>query len=323
MRADLNTFIVLIVLAGGLAAARADAADQHPASSKIRLEHCLVSLLEDVDVPAERAGVLRNLAVQEGDYVKKSATLGEIDREQAEAQAAAAKSEADVARGKSESKLEIEHAQVEHEVRLAEHRMSSEANKKEPNSVSIVELERLRLAAEQARLKILVADQERRFRGLESVGFDAKALQTEIDVRARRIVAPISGEVVETFFRPGEWVEPGKPLLRLVRLDRLRVEGFVSFDAVRPSCIKNSEVEAQIRFADGQVEKFSGRVTFVSPLVQPGGEYRFWAEVDNRRVDDEWLLRPGVTAELMIQPRSVPVITTAVLTPQAGEAARD
>ncbi|MGC3972202.1 MAG: HlyD family efflux transporter periplasmic adaptor subunit [Pirellulales bacterium] len=123
--------------------------------------------------------------------------------------------------------------------------MSTDANRKEPNSVSLVELERLRLAAEQARIKILVADQEHRFRGLEAQGFAAKSLQAEIDVRARRVVAPIAGEIVETFFRPGEWVEPGKPLLRMVRLDRLRLEGFVAFDAVRPSRLKNAEVEAQ------------------------------------------------------------------------------
>ena len=53
--------------------------------------------------------------------------------------------------------------------------------------------------------------------------------------------------------------------------------------------------------AGGKSETFVGRVTFISPLVQPGGEYRFWAEVDNRRHGDAWLLRPGVEAEMVIE----------------------
>ncbi|MGC3972203.1 MAG: hypothetical protein QM775_34140 [Pirellulales bacterium] len=108
----------MIVFATSLVSATAAEPDVRSAAAEIRLEHCLVSLLEDVDVPAERPGVLRKLVVKEGDYVEKAAALAEIDREQAEAQAAAAKSEADVALGKSESRLEIEHAQVEHEVRI-------------------------------------------------------------------------------------------------------------------------------------------------------------------------------------------------------------
>ena len=296
--------VLLSVAASGLCSISSRAAEPLAATAgTIRLEHCLVSLAEDIDIPAERPGVLRKLAVQEGSNVDKDALLAEIDPEQARTQAEAAKAEAEVARAKSESRLEIEHAQVEHEVRLAEHRMSSEANRKQPNSVSIVELERLRLAAEQARLKILVAEQEKRLRTIEAIGFDAKSRQAEIDVRSREIRSPLGGEIVEVFFRPGEWVEPGKPLLRIVRLDRLRVEGFVSFESVAPTLLKGSPVDVRVRFAGDTTQQFTGSITFVSPLVQPGGEYRIWAEVENRRVGDEWLLRPGVTAELIIHPR--------------------
>ena len=41
-------------------------------------------------------------------------------------------------------------------------------------------------------------------------------------------------------------------------------------------------------------------ITFVNPLVQAGGEYRVWAEVVNRQENGEWLLRPGLEAEMTI-----------------------
>ncbi|MGC3967454.1 MAG: HlyD family secretion protein [Pirellulales bacterium] len=103
------------------------------------------------------------------------------------------------------------------------------------------------------------------------------------------------------FYRPGEWVEPGKPVVRLVRLDRLRVEGFVRYDQQSPGSLHGKTVRAEIASAGGVRHSFSGRVTFVSPIVQPGGEYRIWAEVENRRENEHWLLRPGLEAELTIE----------------------
>ena len=43
-------------------------------------------------------------------------------------------------------------------------------------------------------------------------------------------------------------------------------------------------------FADEREESFKGRIVFVSPLVEPGGDFRVWAEVENRKKESvEWL----------------------------------
>ena len=44
----------------------------------------------------------------------------------------------------------------------------------------------------------------------------------------RRILAPIGGMVVDVFRRQGEWVDPGVAVLRILRIDKLRVEAFLS-----------------------------------------------------------------------------------------------
>ncbi|MCE9607589.1 MAG: HlyD family efflux transporter periplasmic adaptor subunit [Planctomycetia bacterium] len=301
MRIPSLSVALLLCTSAGIAAelnAALPAAPQPPTT--LRLEHCLVSLIDDVEVPAERAGVLRSIAVKEGDYVALDAVLGRIDEQLAKLEWAAANAEAQTARAKADNQLETEYATAEYQVREAEYRISLTANQKEANAVSLVELEKLRLAAEQARIKISVSKYERGLRATEAGGFAAKAEQAEVDIARRRIRAPVAGEIVELFYRPGEWVEPGKPVLRIVRLDRLRIEGFVPFAERNPSELLNATVQVHVAFAAGRRETFVGKVTFVSPLVQPGGEYRIWAEVDNRRDRDQWLLKPGVEAEMEV-----------------------
>jgi multidrug efflux pump subunit AcrA (membrane-fusion protein) len=264
----------------------------------VRLEHCLVSLIDDLEIPAERAGVLTSLSVKEGDQLAKDAVIATVDAEQARFQHEASLADAHGARTKADSELETDYAVATHRTAEAEYQIALSANQKQNGAVSVVELEKLRLAAEQAKIRIDVSRLESIVRGSEARGFDAKAKLAEVDVHNREIRAPLAGEVVEVPIRAGEWVEPGKPVIRLVRLDRLRVEGFVKFSELAPVDVLNRAVRVTVDFAAGRVESFEGRVTFVSPLVQPGGEYRIWAEVDNRREGDQWLLRPGLDVHM-------------------------
>lgn len=271
-----------------------------PGAQPIRMSHCLISLIDDAEVPAEKAGVLVTIAVREGDNLVKGALIATIDERQAQHQLDAARSEHEAAAAKADSALEVEYAVATHRTAEAEYKIALSANQKQPNAVSVVEVEKLRLAAEQARIKILVTEFDRRVREIEAAGFAAKARLSETDLAQRRLTAPLDGEVVEVFFGPGEWVEPGRPVIRLVRLDRLRVEGFVQFAEQSPAKLLHRPVRATVAFAGGEIKTFEGRVTFVSPMVQPGGEYRVWAEVDNRRDGDDWQLRPGLEADLEI-----------------------
>lgn len=292
------TFVTLVLcLPSNLVAAEETGGDRNvPAPLSMR---GLVSLIDDVDVPAERAGVLTKLTVKEGAEVDQGAVVAEIDAVQAALQHAVAQTDLETARARAANELEVQYAAAEHRVRNAEHEISLECNAKQPNSVSLVELERLRLAAEQAKIKIGVSQFERTIRSHEVRGFDAKLQLSAVDVQRRTVTAPIAGEVAEVFFRPGEWVEPGKPILRLVRLDRLRVETFVRVADRLPHELIDQPLTISVTLARGRRAEFNGRVTFVNPAVQPGGDYRVWAEVENRRETGHWLLRPGMEAEIM------------------------
>jgi multidrug efflux pump subunit AcrA (membrane-fusion protein) len=112
----------------------------------------------------------------------------------------------------------------------------------------------------------------------------------------RRIVAPFEGMIVQVYHRPGEWLEPGMKIVRLVRTDRLRIEGFLSIDQV-VSPLVGRPVTLSLPGSADEGQTARGQVTFVSPEVDPvTRQVRLLAEVDNQNQH----LRPGLSARLLI-----------------------
>jgi multidrug resistance efflux pump len=300
-----STLLVLVFLLLAILPAVPAEKAALPSSSRtlasVQLSHCLVSLIDDVEVSAQKPGVLTVLDVKEGNYLSRGSAVAVIDDVPAKYLLESARADEAAARTKADSDLQVEYAVATHRTAEAEYRISTTANASLANTVAAVEVEKLRLAAEQARINIGLSRLERQVHANEASSFAAKARLAEADFERHHITAPIDGEVVEVFSRRGEWVEVGKPIARLVRLDRLRVEGFVRFDEHAPADVLRRRVRVEIVNSGGGREAFAGIVTFVSPLVQPGGEYRIWAEVENRRVDDQWLLRPGLEAEMTLE----------------------
>ena len=66
---------ILFLIPTTLIGAEEAALPSPPADRSIRLSHCLVSLIDDVEVSAEKPGVLTVLDVKEGDYIERSAPM--------------------------------------------------------------------------------------------------------------------------------------------------------------------------------------------------------------------------------------------------------
>lgn len=303
IRCATTLFMAAMSFSARLEAGEATTAASKPHdATKIVKSRGLVSLIDDVSVPAYRAGVVTSFSVREGDVIVRGTPLAQIDVEQADLEAEAAKAEFDAAAEKARSDVEVRYARTTHAVAKAEHQSGIAANGKLEDAVSTVELERMRLAADQAFLKIEASDHERGVRSLEIKAFSARASLARLNVRQRLSKSPIDGVVAELFVQAGEWIEPGKPLVRIVGLSRLRVETFVRVGDRLPKELVGRNAQVRIALARGIEEVFPGRVTFVSPIVQPGGDYRVWLEVKNRLDGDVWQLRPGLEAEVIIDP---------------------
>ena len=100
----------------------------------------------------------------------------------------------------------------------------------------------------------------------------------------------------------GQWVQAGEPVLRLVRMDRLRVIGSLDAKKYRPSEIQDCDVKVVAELPRLGRQTFDGKVVYVRPVIV-GGTLQVRAEVQNRKENGIWILNPGMTVEMTIQPK--------------------
>jgi len=129
---------------------------------------------------------------------------------------------------------------------------------------------------------------------------NVERMQKSVDVATeklarRQIKSPLSGIVVEKLRHKGEWVEAGEPVLRVIRLDSLLVEGYVDANLVDQSS-RGRQVQVRAKTRQGAVT-VDGRIVFVSPEIDAvNQQVQVRAEIENRKL----LLRPGRPVEMVI-----------------------
>ena len=288
---------LLIDLTCGLPALAQEAARPDPV-----LDRCLVSLVEEAKVPAREAGVLMELAVREGDVVRKNDVIAKIDDDQPQMEKRKAQAEYDQALAKAQSDVDVQYSEAAEKVAEAEYKKALESHTKVPGSVTEVERDRLALNEKKSELQIDQARLEQRLAALAAQSKEVEVLAAENSIGRRLIKSPLDGVVVQVFPHQGEWMQPGDPLARVVRVDKLRIEGYVDSSRFGPDKVRDRPVTVEVMLADDRKETFKGRIMVTSPMVESGGDFRGVAEVENRQDPNsqQWLLQPGQTARMTI-----------------------
>lgn len=256
----------------------------------------IVRLIEEVRTSAREPGVLTEVAVKEGQIVRQGDLLARIEDSQARYRHRRAELELQVAREEAENDVIVRTAEKVAAVTRNDWQRAQRTVEKNPNAISDSEVEHLRLTSEKAELDIERA--QRDFR-VAQVNRDLK--ETELAYAAQtlerhQITAPIDGMVVEVNRRRGEWVEPGETVLRIVRIDRLRAEGFSDARLPRPDWI-GRPVTIRVDLGGPAPEPCSGKIAFVSPEIDPvNSQVVLWAEIDN----PDLRLRPGLRGTMTI-----------------------
>jgi multidrug efflux pump subunit AcrA (membrane-fusion protein) len=265
------------------------------------VESALLRLTQQVEVPARAQGVLSSINVAEGDSVEQGTILAQMDDVEARLLEGRAAIELQLNKEKVINDVAIRSAQRAVVFNQTEFKRLERAGRDTPGSISISELEQLRFRAEQAELDLEKAQHERR---QDQLSADLKTKELELsqyNVDVRKLSAPIKGVVVEVLRQPGEWVEPGEKVVRIVRMDRLRVEGMVHIRDVPPN-LRGAPVTIAMELPGKGEMTFPGKVVFVSPEISPvNGQVRIWAEVDNK----DGLLKPGLRPRMTILPATL------------------
>lgn len=266
----------------------------------IRVDQVLVTLIDQVDVPARQRGQIISMAVEGGQVVKAGDLLAQIDdgdaqlvRQRAEINLENAQKEADNTVKVRLAQKSIELARSELERGLASRRLFQ-------NSVTEEELRRRRLVLETAEL-----DHEQAQHEFELAQHQLRFARTELGIAERtldlfRVVAPLDGIVVKVHHREGEWVEPGAPVARVIQIDRLRAECFVRADQIAGR-MQSRPVTLRVTLPGPTTASFSGNLQFVDREVNPvDGMVRLWAEIEN----PDHVLLPGMLGSMTIHART-------------------
>jgi multidrug resistance efflux pump len=124
----------------------------------------------------------------------------------------------------------------------------------------------------------------------------------KIALKHRALCSPLNGQVREIKKYVGEWVANGETVLQVVQMDVLRVQGRMKPSEASPAELlgRMAVIKVPLR---GRVESVQGKIVFVDPVVGADGMFWVRAEITNPVQNGQYLLRPGMPAEMTIDLR--------------------
>lgn len=272
-------------------------ADDH----SLTITDCVVRLIDEAQVPAREAGVIKSIEVREGDKVTAGSLLAQLDDEVALAQLKIAESEYQAALAQATNDIKVKLARAEAEVMETEFLRGQGVSAADLDEQKQKQLRRLLLAPRRATLQVSAAELDQEIANLTSKVRATQVRAAQVQAERLRVVSPQNGIVAQIYQHAGEWAKPGEPMVHVVRMDRLRVVGFVNSQDAAPEELLGCPVVITVNDRRELKHRVSGKVAFASPIVETSGQFRIWVEVENRQEKGVWLLRPGLTADMTIE----------------------
>ena len=293
MKSTISCLAAVLLLAG--------AARRRAAAADAKIDDCLVSVIEEAEVPAQEPGVLKEINFKEGQAVAVGDLLAQVDDAKPRMEVTVAKAKLAVAKEKAADDINVRFAKAKAEVAKADYLVNAEANRKVPGSVPAEVLREKLMQYTEATLGIEKAQLELRIAGHEAEVAKAEVEAAEENVRRHQVRSPQIGLVDKVHRHAGEWVQPSDPVMHVIRIDRLRVEGRVSAADYGPADLQGGEARVRVVLAGNKPRTFPGKVVFVDPNIQAGDIFLVRVEVQNEKENDCWLLSPGLSATMTIR----------------------
>ncbi|MEM9588684.1 MAG: HlyD family efflux transporter periplasmic adaptor subunit [Planctomycetota bacterium] len=290
-------------------------------AEELTLPGAQASLIDSTWVATPIAGVIRSVGAREGTTISEGTWLVTLDDQLPRTELAAANAALQAAQLESENDVDRRYAEKTLAVRQRELAQSEQANQRFQGTVSDSELDKLRLVVSQSQLAIEQAKFQQKLARSRVSEKQAAMRIAEAKLRQHTLVAPVSGTIAKVDARVGEWVEQGKPLVRLISSEQMRVECFVDAGvsaeqlvgravefvpdplprpttSPRPSGSRSTQSAPRPSRDQAPPKPIQGHVTFISPELEPvSKQARLWATIDNRA----GRVRAGMKGTLIIQ----------------------
>jgi HlyD family secretion protein len=241
-----------------------------------------------VFVGPDDTGRVEHLAVREGDAVAQGALLFAVDEDLqradvaasvaavAEARARLARLEAqqqrpaeisvlDAQQERIEAMLALSTAEFERQKALAEKGFTPKAQL----DTAQANYNRDRAGLEEIRRQIVVARLASREEDIAAARqalamAEARQKSAETKLARRRVASPVTGTVKQVYFRPGEMVPAGRPVLALLPPANVKVRFFVAEPSL-PKVVLGDTVQVQ---CDGCNGNLSARIDFIAQTAE-------------------------------------------------------
>ena len=259
----------------------------------LALSRCQVILVSKLRLSARTTGVIQAMEARAGSRVQKGQLLIQLDSLEAKLRLTQVISELQAIGTEADSKLQVAIL----DLKLASDEMERMKKLQQQAGVSRAEYATSENRFHKAKIRVEAAQQEQKVaESKREIALAAKKL-AERQLEACAIRSPIEGMVLETHYQAGESVRAGEPLCTVISLRRLAAEGFVDASHVDLELLGRP---AHIVSPDG-AQKATGKVVFVSPLVDLNGAFKIRVEFENRNANGKRLFSPGVLANLKIE----------------------
>jgi RND family efflux transporter MFP subunit len=262
--------------------------------------------VEKSDIAALHEGVIEQMELKIGSYVKKGGTIGYLHRDIARLTVAKNQIQA-------EARAPKEKAEAQKEVAISVVARNKRLNERLPGTVSAEDVAKAEGDLKVAVAQILEAEETTKIA-------KAELAINEQTLEEHTIRAPFDGIVINRHKNPGESVRANEKVVVLGNPYKLCVDPYVPLEyADRVKVGQIVEIEQTKSHEEPLVlekKKYRGKITFVSPEVQTVGEagVRVRAELDNPDLE----LRPGFLARVTI---FLPVATSTTNVTAGGDPA--
>ncbi|MBE0652597.1 MAG: HlyD family efflux transporter periplasmic adaptor subunit [Bacteroidales bacterium] len=220
---------------------------------------------EEILVPAEANGVLKEMLVSEGDQLREGDKIARIDTVQLHLK----KMQVIAGRSAAQAKLTQIRSQVTvQEISLSnlerEHKRFSALFQED--AATAKQLDDIRGQMDVARAQIEALKSQSLAVYADRDAQDAQILQLEDQIRRSLIRSPSDGQLLEIFVRKGEMAMAGRPVIKMAELSNLTLRVFI--DGNQLSSIKTGDIVIVLYDGKDNMLQTEGVISWVSPEAE-------------------------------------------------------